>query len=33
MWEKLNALVNDFFNGITIADLMKQGQDGNDYVI
>lgn len=33
MWGKLNALVNDFFNGITIADLMKQGQDGNDYVI
>lgn len=33
MWEKLNALVNDFFDGITIADLLDQGQDGNDYVI
>lgn len=33
MWEKLNALVNDFFDGITIADLMAQRQPGNDYVI
>lgn len=33
MWEKLDAMVNDFFDGITIADLMAQGQAGNDYVI
>ncbi len=33
MWEKLNSLVNDFFDGITIADLMERGQTGNDDVI
>jgi len=25
MWEKLNRLVNDYFDGITIADLMDKG--------
>lgn len=24
MWEKLNALVNGFFDGVTVADLMEQ---------
>lgn len=33
MWARLNTLVNDFFDGITIADLMDQGRAGNDYVI
>lgn len=33
MWEKLNSLVNDFFDGITIADLMERGQTGNDDMI
>ncbi len=33
MWEKLNSLVNDFFDGITVADLMERGQTGNDDVI
>ncbi len=33
MWERLNALVNDFFDGITLADLMEQGQTRNDDVI
>lgn len=33
MWEKLDTLVNDFFDGITLADLMVTGQSGNDYVI
>lgn len=33
MWEKLDRLVNDFFDGITIADLMDQGGEGNSYVI
>ncbi|MBQ9418935.1 MAG: Rrf2 family transcriptional regulator [Synergistaceae bacterium] len=23
MWEKLDAMINDFFGGITLADLMK----------
>ena len=29
MWEKLNTLVNDFLDGITIAELMEQGQEGD----
>lgn len=33
MWEKLDALLRDFFDGITLADLMERGQSGNDYVI
>lgn len=33
MWEKLNSLVSDFFDSITIADLMERGQTGNDDVI
>lgn len=33
MWEKLDTLLRDFFDGITVADLMRQGQGGNDYVI
>lgn len=33
MWQKLYALVNDFFDGITIADLMRTDEAGNDYVI
>ncbi len=30
MWEKLNALVSEFFDGVTLADLMEREQDGND---
>lgn len=33
MWEKLDSLLQDFFNGYTIADLMNRGQTGGDYVI
>ncbi len=33
MWEKLNALVNGFFDGITLADLTDRGESGNDYII
>ena len=25
MWEKLEKLINDFFEGITLADLLKDG--------
>jgi Rrf2 family protein len=25
MWEKLEKLINDFFEGITLADLLKEG--------
>lgn len=33
MWKKLDAQINDFFDGITIADLMVSGQNGDNYVI
>ena len=33
MWEKLYSLLQDFFDGITIADLMAHDEVGNDYVI
>ncbi len=33
MWEKLDRLLQDFFDGYTIADLMNRGQTGDDYVI
>ena len=32
MWQKYYDLINDYFGGITIADLMKK-ETGNDYVI
>ena len=28
MWEKLEKLINDFFEGITLADLLKDGGAG-----
>ncbi len=33
MWQKLDAAIYDFFNQYTIADLMKETCEGNDYVI
>lgn len=33
MWRDLNKLVNDFFDHITIADLMASSQNGDNYVI
>lgn len=33
MWKDFYRLVNSFFDGITLADLAKNGADGNDYVI
>ena len=33
MWRKLNTMINDYFDGITLADLMDTDQVGNDYVI
>ena len=32
MWTKLNTMITDFFDGITLADLMGKA-DGGDYVI
>lgn len=33
MWQKLQIMVNEFFEGITIADLCNPTRDGNDYMI
>jgi len=33
MWKGLNDLISNYFNGITLADLTKTGEAGNDYVI
>lgn len=33
MWRKLFEMVNDYFDGITLADLIASGQSGDDYVI
>lgn len=33
MWQKLDSMITEFFNGITLADLMKKESDGNEYVI
>lgn len=33
MWRKLDGMINAFFEGITLADLMNTAQDGDNYVI
>ena len=33
MWRKLDGLIQDFFDGITLADLAASTQPGNDFVI
>ncbi len=33
MWQRFNEVMNEFFDGYTIADLMRTGQGGDDYVI
>lgn len=33
MWQKLDAMLNDFFEGITLADLMQSDVSGNEFVI
>ena len=33
MWRKLYKLINDFFDGVSLADLMREGDAGDDYVI
>ena len=29
MWEKLDKLIDDFFEGITVADLLKENKENN----
>jgi len=33
MWQKLDKMINDFFDGYTLADLADPDLSGNDYVI
>lgn len=33
MWQKLDKLIHEFFDGITLADLMRSEDAGNEYVI
>lgn len=33
MWQKLDRLINDFFDGYTLADLAAPDLAGNDFVI
>ena len=33
MWQGLNQVINDYLDHITVADLMQQGEAGNDYII
>lgn len=33
MWEGLNKLINDYFNGITIADLVRKNDYSDNYII
>ena len=33
MWEDLYKLITDYFDGITLSDLIKKGESGGDYVI
>ena len=33
MWKAFDRVVNEFFDGYTLADLMRPDQAGDDYVI
>lgn len=33
MWQRLDGMIRDFFQGVTLADLMNSVEPGNDYVI
>ena len=33
LWQGLDKVVNEYLDGITIADLVQNGQPGDDYVI
>lgn len=33
MWQKLDEMINDYFEGITVHDLVDSSLDGNDFVI
>ena len=33
VWKGLDRVINEYLDGITIADLIRRGEAGNDYVI
>lgn len=33
VWQGLNKIINEYLDSVTIADLMRRGTDGDDYVI
>ena len=33
LWQGLNTVINDYLDRMTVADLMRRGAEGNDYVI
>ena len=33
LWQGLDKVVNEYLDGVTIADLVQNGQPGDDYVI
>ena len=33
LWQGLNKVIRDYLTGVTIADLMRRGAAGDDYVI
>ncbi len=33
LWQELNTRIAGYLDGVTVADLMRRGEDGNDYVI
>ena len=33
LWQGLNKVIRDYLTGVTIADLLRRGADGDDYVI
>lgn len=33
LWKGLNQVISDYLDHITIADLMQQGTEGDDYII
>ncbi len=33
LWQGLNERINDYLDGVTVADLMRRGGAGDDYVI
>lgn len=33
VWQGLNQVIQQYLDGITVADLMQRGEAGNDYII